>query len=70
MYKVEHYQDITDRLLEKRKFIQLIMEPRQVGTTTVVKQALQALKNKIPYAAFSADYIPVTQWTGRGPHSL
>jgi predicted AAA+ superfamily ATPase len=61
MYKVEQYQAITNRLREKRKFIQVIMGPRQVGKTTVIKQALQALDNKIPYLVFSADNIPATQ---------
>jgi len=63
MYKIGHYQLITNRLLEKRKFIQVIMGPRQIGKTTVVKQALQALKNEIPYLFYSADNIPATQNT-------
>jgi predicted AAA+ superfamily ATPase len=39
------------------------MGPRQIGKTTVVKQALQALKNEIPYLMYSADNIPATQNT-------
>ena len=61
MYKISQYQEITSRLREKRKFIQVIMGPRQIGKTTVVKQALQALKDEIPYLMFSADNIPATQ---------
>jgi len=60
-YKVGQYQLIIDRLRERRKFIQVIMGPRQIGKTTVVKQALQALSNEIPYLMFSADTIPATQ---------
>ena len=61
MYKVEQYQTITERLREKRKFIQVIMGPRQVGKTTVVKQVLRALDDEISYLMFSADDIPATQ---------
>ena len=61
MYKKEQYQTIIDRMHEPRKFIQVIMGPRQVGKTTVVKQALQAMKNEIPYLMFSADHVPATQ---------
>jgi len=61
MYKADQYQIVIDRLCERRKFIQVIMGPRQVGKTTVVKQALQALNNEIPYLMFSADNVPATQ---------
>jgi predicted AAA+ superfamily ATPase len=37
------------------------MGPRQVGKTTIVKQALKALDNEIPILMFSADSIPATQ---------
>jgi len=61
MYKTGQYQVIIDRLREPRKFLQVVMGPRQIGKTTVVKQALQALGNEIPYLMFSADNIPATQ---------
>ena len=61
MYKIDQYQIIMDRLREKRKFIQVVMGPRQVGKTTVVKQALQALGDEISHLMFSADNIPATQ---------
>lgn len=38
MYKRAEYKIITNRLLEERKFIQVVMGPRQVGKSTVVKQ--------------------------------
>ena len=44
---------------EPRKFIQVIMGPRQVGKTTVVKQVLKDLDK--PYLFFSADNVPATQ---------
>lgn len=61
MYQREQYQIIVDRLREPRKFIQVVMGPRQIGKTTVVKQAVKTLGEDIPYLMFSADDIPATQ---------
>jgi len=61
MFQREQYQTIVDRLREQRKFIQVIMGPRQIGKTTVVKQALKVLKSEMPCLLFSADNIPATQ---------
>ena len=58
MYKRVEYQVIKERLEEPRKFIQVVMGPRQVGKTTVVKQVLQDLD--IPFQQFSADSVPAT----------
>jgi len=62
MYKRSEYQVITSRLKEPRKFIQVVMGPRQVGKSTVVKQVLQDLD--LPYQQFSADNVPAsnTAW--------
>jgi predicted AAA+ superfamily ATPase len=62
MYKRAEYQAITSRLKEPRKFIQVVMGPRQVGKSTVVKQVLQDLN--LPYQQFSADNVPAsnTAW--------
>ena len=59
MFKRVYFQIITDRLNEKRKFIQVIMGPRQVGKTTTVKQVLE--ETSIPFLFFSADMIPTSQ---------
>ena len=56
MYKRPEYQLIKKRLEEPRKFIQVVMGPRQVGKSTVVKQVLQAME--IPYQFFAADNVP------------
>ena len=61
MYKISQYQIIVDRLLEPRKFMQVVMGPRQIGKTTVVKQAIQSFSNEIPHLIFSADNVPATQ---------
>ena len=51
-----HYlQDIKTRILEPRKFIQVILGPRQVGKTTLITQALREVD--IPYIFDTADNI-------------
>lgn len=62
MYKRAEYHVIKSRLEEPRKFIQVVMGPRQVGKSTVVKQVLQDLN--LPYQQFSADSVPAgnTSW--------
>ena len=61
MYQRFQYQTIIERIREPRKFIQVVMGPRQVGKTTVVKQVLKALENEIPHLMFFADNVPATQ---------
>lgn len=58
MFKRPEYQTIKKRLEEPRKFIQVVMGPRQVGKSTVVKQVLKELDT--PYQMFSADNVPTT----------
>ena len=58
MYKRAEYQIIKSRLEERRKFIQVVMGPRQVGKSTVVKQVLADIDT--PYQFFSADNVPST----------
>lgn len=62
MYKRAEYLTIKNRLEEARKFIQVVMGPRQVGKSTVVKQVLQDLD--VPFQLFSADNVPAsnTAW--------
>lgn len=61
MYKRTQYQTIVDRLAEPRKFMQVVMGPRQIGKTTVVKQALKTIEGEIPFLSFTADNVPATQ---------
>ena len=58
MYKRVEYQTIKSRLEEDRMFIQVVMGPRQVGKSTVVKQVLDDLT--IPYQLYTADNVPAT----------
>ena len=58
MYKRSEYQIIRKRLEEPRRFIQVVMGPRQVGKSTVVKQVLQDFD--LPFLLFSADNVPAS----------
>ena len=53
MYTREKYHLLQQRLNEKRKFIQVVLGPRQVGKTTLVQQVLQSLE--LPFHYASAD---------------
>jgi predicted AAA+ superfamily ATPase len=53
MYQRIVFKEIESRLLSKRKFIQVISGPRQVGKTTIIHQLLSKLE--IPSTYISAD---------------
>ncbi len=55
MYKRPVFQSVKKRILESRKFIQVISGPRQVGKTTLIKQLLDDLE--IPSFYITADNI-------------
>ena len=61
MYKRKIYDTIIKRLGEQRMFIQVIMGPRQMGKSTVIKQVLDDLSK--PFLFCSADTIPSTSST-------
>lgn len=61
MYKRSTYETISKRLEEPRKFVQVIMGPRQIGKSTVVKQVLDDCDK--PFLFYSADTIPSTSST-------
>ncbi|MDE7102630.1 MAG: ATP-binding protein [Bacteroidales bacterium] len=61
MYQKSEYIIIRNRVKEPRKFIQVVMGPRQVGKSTVVKQVLAELD--MPYQFYSADNVPATNST-------
>lgn len=58
MFQRPYFQVLTSRLKEQRKFIQVLMGPRQVGKSTLTEQVLQKLK--IPFLSVSADAVPNT----------
>lgn len=58
MFQRPYFQELTSRLNERRRFIQVIMGPRQVGKSTLTEQVLQKLKT--PFLSVSADAVPNT----------
>lgn len=58
MYERSYLKQIKSRIEEPRKFIQVILGPRQVGKTTMVNQLLSQLS--VPYINESADAIAAT----------
>lgn len=58
MYKRSVYSTIKKRIDEPRRFVQVIMGPRQIGKSTVVRQVLDDCSK--PFLFFSADTIPST----------
>ncbi len=58
MYKRDTYHTISKRLNEQRMFIQVIMGPRQIGKSTVVRQVLD--DSGKPFLFYTADTIPST----------
>ncbi len=55
MFKRPYFQQITKRLKEQKKSIQVINGPRQVGKTTLIRQVLNELQ--IPSIYITADGI-------------
>ncbi len=60
MYVRSIAKTIEGRLEEPRRFIQVVMGPRQVGKTTTVRQVLE--KISLPYIFFTADAVPASDW--------
>jgi uncharacterized protein len=58
MYERPYLKQVKARIEEPRKFIQVIIGPRQVGKTTMVSQLLSQLS--ISYVSESADAIAAT----------
>lgn len=56
MYERSAIKGLIERMNEPRRFIQVLMGPRQVGKTTMVYQLFDHLK--IDYLFENADAIP------------
>jgi len=59
MYRRKEYTLLKQRLEEPRHFIQVLMGPRQIGKSTLVKQVIKDLP--IPHLLFAADDVPTSQ---------
>lgn len=55
MFKRSHFQELIKRLIEPKRFIQVITGPRQIGKTTLVQQVIEEIK--IPSIYISADGV-------------
>ena len=56
MFQRSQFSILKQRIEEPRRWIQVLVGPRQVGKSTLVKQVLQDIA--IPYLSVSADNIP------------
>lgn len=61
MFERSYIKQVRERLAEKRRFIQVIMGPRQVGKTTLINQVLKTIAT--PYLYQSADGVTVSTET-------
>lgn len=61
MIQRPYYENLLrSRLLEERRFIQVVLGPRQVGKTTLVRQVLEQVT--IPYSFYTADTEQEGTW--------
>ncbi|HOI32121.1 MAG: ATP-binding protein [Bacteroidales bacterium] len=58
MYKRPIFNELAARLTEPRRFIQVLVGPRQTGKTTLILQLLEHLKSNHRYE--TADAVPAT----------
>ena len=65
MFQRSVLQEIKGRVLEPRKFIQVLVGPRQVGKTTVIKQVLQQISMKYHYVTADDLYTTDSTWIRR-----
>ena len=61
-FKRDITNTITQRLKEKRNFIQVISGPRQVGKTTAIQQVLKDIDTPYHYAAADLPAPPPAEW--------
>ena len=55
MFQRPQYQILSARIREPRRFIQIVMGPRQVGKTTLVRQVVEG--SSLPWSMCSADNV-------------
>ncbi|MBI2094659.1 MAG: ATP-binding protein [Candidatus Omnitrophica bacterium] len=65
MYKRNMVEVVRKRLTEKRRFIQVILGPRQAGKTTAIQQVLEEITAPSHYAAADLPAPPDTGWIAR-----
>ncbi|OGS21797.1 MAG: AAA family ATPase [Elusimicrobia bacterium RIFOXYA2_FULL_39_19] len=62
MYKRHVFNELLNRINEKRKFIQVLVGPRQTGKTTISKQIVDEIDLPNHYAAADEPALKNTTW--------
>lgn len=62
MFTRPQLQTLIARLSEPRRFIQVLSGPRQVGKTTLARQALASFSGKSHYASADLPSLPDSDW--------
>ena len=65
MFERRILQTIRSRISEERRFIQVLVGPRQVGKTTLIKQLIQRLDIAYHFVAADDLYAADTTWLKR-----
>lgn len=61
-FERKQIQTLKKRLLEKRRFIQVVMGPRQVGKTTLITQLLKKIKGPQYFISADGATAPMGLW--------
>ncbi len=62
MYKRPLYQTLLSRLKEPRRFLQVLAGPRQVGKTTLARQAMEGGRTRSHYASADEPTLQDRSW--------
>ena len=62
MYKRPLYQTLQSRLKEPRRFLQVLAGPRQVGKTTLARQAMEGGRTRSHYASADEPTLQDRAW--------
>lgn len=62
MFRRSAFNTLKSRLQEPRRFIQVVMGPRQVGKTTLVQQVFESLKDLVHSASADVPTLESSAW--------
>ena len=62
MFKRELVSQLINRLNEPRRFVQIVVGPRQTGKTTAVLQALEDIKTPTRFVSADDPTFVSTEW--------
>ena len=65
MYKRPLYRTLQSRLKEPRRFLQVLAGPRQVGKTTLARQAMEGSRSRSHYASADEPTLQDRAWIER-----